>query len=462
MTKDEEMIRKAFSELSPTDAQREKIWKMIETAEKKKTVRRFRLWRTLPAAVAGAALIFGTAFSIDAATGGNVRKTVLEIIGIDQGMQSVAGKIASETTAHNTVYAPEIQYIDTRYLVFGTQRGMLLYDRKKQQQIGSIDLQSIGAIYLSADTKKTKILVRRSKKEIIVFNEENGTAYGDYFIYSFTYRDDQELLLKEQGSDPDRLKRYASLKQEQEEDYLDSFSYFNKIGIGKEALHPNDWLEYGDYSEHALCWNAGKSVSYLLSVREGEYILGTYDKASGESSFEDIHITLSDKDSASAKTVPEFIYTGDDPVMAALCAYFQESTPGEIWIPSFIIYKQEKKGDEILVYGNFWSDGYLLNGYVLESPSGGERPARVHLKKTDDGYTVSSIDETGDGSEYAKGIKAFTKGHPGLYRKFFNWDKNEVLREASRKEFLQMYVRQSGLDIRYYKDSGWDPVPIFD
>jgi hypothetical protein len=37
-----------------------------------------------------------------------------------------------------------------------------------------------------------------------------------------------------------------------------------------------------------------------------------------------------------------------------------------------------------------------------------------------------------------------------------NHEGNEKEREKARKTYLQMYVQGSGLNIRYYKDFGWD------
>jgi hypothetical protein len=119
-----------------------------------------------------------------------------------------------------------------------------------------------------------------------------------------------------------------------------------------------------------------------------------------------------------------------------------------------------EKGGELLVFGNFWSFGYLQTGTLLESTGGGEYPACFHLRESGDGYEVVSVDSAGDGAKYAEDIKTFTKGYPGLYRKYMNHDGNKKEREKARKTYLQMYVQGSGLDIRYYKDFGWDPEEI--
>ena len=65
---------------------------------------------------------------------------------------------------------------------------------------------------------------------------------------------------------------------------------------------------------------------------------------------------------------------------------------------------------------------------------------------------------TGDGSEYVKGIKEFCKGYPGMARKYFDYEGKE--REEARTALIRMYVKDNDLDIKYYKDYGWDPVPV--
>lgn len=41
-----------------------------------------------------------------------------------------------------------------------------------------------------------------------------------------------------------------------------------------------------------------------------------------------------------------------------------------------------------------------------------------------------------------------------------DWDYNESLIEEAKKEYIKMYISQNSLDVKYYKDFGWDSVKI--
>lgn len=168
---------------------------------------------------------------------------------------------------------------------------------------------------------------------------------------------------------------------------------------------------------------------------------------------------------ADGEALPRFRYTGDDPVLKAVSDHLVEEeadsyyeAEGSIYIPAPVIFQQAEKDGELLVFGNFWGFGYVKNENVLESTSGGEMPACFHLRENDGGYTVTQVDRTGDGSEYLKGIKEFTKGFPGLWRSYTGLSDEEI--EQVRKEWIRMYVKDNGLDVTQYRDPGRDPVEI--
>ena len=87
-------------------------------------------------------------------------------------------------------------------------------------------------------------------------------------------------------------------------------------------------------------------------------------------------------------------------------------------------------------------------------------PACFHLKETADGYEVVSVEVTGDGAMYDEGIRNFTEGYPGVYELFFTGDPNAC--DDAQKEYVAMYVKDNHLDIKYMKNYGWDPVPLFE
>ena len=160
--------------------------------------------------------------------------------------------------------------------------------------------------------------------------------------------------------------------------------------------------------------------------------------------------------------MPSFTYVGDNPAIAAICDWFEEEAErhasyGDVWIPSFIILKETDSNGEHLVFGNFWSAGYRLEGDTMVQGGGGEMPACFHLKETENGYSVVSVDKADDGAHYAESIKEFTKDDTGLYNKFMETHNNE----QSEIEFMRMYAEYNGLNINYIKHYGWEPVSLY-
>ncbi|MEE1170609.1 MAG: hypothetical protein UHP11_07890, partial [Anaerovoracaceae bacterium] len=84
-------------------------------------------------------------------------------------------------------------------------------------------------------------------------------------------------------------------------------------------------------------------------------------------------------------------------------------------------------------------------------------PGCFHLVKDGDTYKIASIDAAEDGERYEESIKKMTEGFPGLYEMYFAGDSID---EKVRKEAINDYVLSNGLGIDYYKDYGWDPVPL--
>lgn len=161
--------------------------------------------------------------------------------------------------------------------------------------------------------------------------------------------------------------------------------------------------------------------------------------------------------------MPSFAYSGDNPAITAICDWYYEDAErhaerGDVWIPSFVILKEADRDGEHLVFGNFWSAGYRLEGDTMVQGGGGEMPACFHLKETEKGYEVVSVEQAKDGAYYTESIKEFTKGFPGLYLKFMTHHDND----QAEIDFMRMYATDNGLDIRYIKHYGWDPIPLWE
>ena len=168
--------------------------------------------------------------------------------------------------------------------------------------------------------------------------------------------------------------------------------------------------------------------------------------------------------------LPSFSYTGNDAVLATICAYMTESDESQgyyrsseasVYIPAPVIYDTIPEGEDLVVFCNLWSFIYYRNGNTLECESGGESPARLRLHPNADapgGYEITEDIRTGDGTDYAKGIEEFCSGYPGMSDKYFYSE--ESPEKEIRTALLRMYVQDNDLDIKYYKDYGWDPVPV--
>ena len=177
--------------------------------------------------------------------------------------------------------------------------------------------------------------------------------------------------------------------------------------------------------------------------------------------------------SESKNVLPPYVYSGKDPIEKAIVRYFEDTNElmkpeGSVWIPAFCIFRADavdpsgtdaKKGD-IKVYGNFWSFVYSKQGDILFCESGGEYPGVIYLKSNGgNDYEVTCFDRVGDGSKYSEEIKRISNGNEVLEKQYFSSaDANSTEVKNKRTWNIYEYVKENGLDIRYYQDYGWDPV----
>ena len=282
--------------------------------------------------------------------------------------------------------------------------------------------------------------------------------------------------MSEAGDDEAFLKQYYeqwNVLQNQYADTFETFCEYEEIQSLFSIDHDNK------YSFNSFSWEDANKTSYysFLAIEDNQYVLYHFDI--GKEEFTSVTLDMSqaivfEENSTEASlgeesedgtiVLKQFVYYGDSEAIEAIYKYMEEdyvqySEEDKVWIPGYVIHKEVEKDGEYLVFGNFWSYGYQLTGTILESQSGTELPACFHLKKTENGYEVVSVDTAGDGS-YVEDIQAFTADYPGLYEIFMEYD--EEKRMDAQKEYVQMYVKGHNLDIEYYKEYGWDPVKIFD
>lgn len=179
--------------------------------------------------------------------------------------------------------------------------------------------------------------------------------------------------------------------------------------------------------------------------------------------------TAEEKKNSEMMELPPYKYTGDDAAEAAITEYMlaeaEESydiQENEVVIPAFMFLRTEEGlNGSIRVYGNFWTMSYTAKDGILECQSGGENPGVFYLKKHGDRYDVDAFEAFGDGSEYEKDLNRICKGIPGLKRKYLGCtDMGTKKNQDIRTRYIATYVKENQLDIKAYKDYGWDPIEL--
>ena len=131
---------------------------------------------------------------------------------------------------------------------------------------------------------------------------------------------------------------------------------------------------------------------------------------------------------------------------------------GEVTIPCYtIVGKDESNPDDIRVWGDYWVYNYDVAGDTLKTVSGGSHPGLMHIKKTGDKYEVTLFDQVEDGSRYLPTAKEI---FGEMFEDFQKISSDDKERDRARTEAISGYVRSKGLNVKMYKDFGWDPVTI--
>ena len=154
--------------------------------------------------------------------------------------------------------------------------------------------------------------------------------------------------------------------------------------------------------------------------------------------------------------VQETIFTAIDDFLSQKIA--PDYREGEVTIPCYtIVGKDESNPDDIRVWGDYWVYNYDISGDTLKAVSGGSHPGLMHLKKTGDKYEVTLFDQVEDGSGYLPTAKEIFGDKFEDFQKISSDDKE---RDRARAEAISGYVKSKGLNVKMYKDYGWDPVEI--
>ena len=151
-------------------------------------------------------------------------------------------------------------------------------------------------------------------------------------------------------------------------------------------------------------------------------------------------------------------------IYAAIDRYFTETIApqyreGDVCIPfhTFISIDESNK-NEIQVSGDFWVFNYDIEGNTLMTVSGGSHPGKMHIRQSPDGrYVVTAFDAVEDGTRYLPTAKRiFGK----KFDAFQAANSDDVRREQIRREAVELYVANHHLPVNFYKDFGWEAVPV--
>ena len=165
----------------------------------------------------------------------------------------------------------------------------------------------------------------------------------------------------------------------------------------------------------------------------------------------------------------EYPYAEEDPLMAAVVKFMQETDfgyepeEGGVLIPTPVVVKTDlnEEETEAAVYGNFWTFTYRRSGKILERTACGENPGVIRLEKKDGEWTVTSAEFAEEGT-YVEDVKQIAGGDPELEALFaLTTDARDdsILPQFMRAAVVG-YVNANGLDIEAFQEPGSDPVPV--
>jgi len=130
----------------------------------------------------------------------------------------------------------------------------------------------------------------------------------------------------------------------------------------------------------------------------------------------------------------------------------------EYCIPSpFIISTDDGNKEDVLVWGDFWVFNYNQSGDTLKTVSGGNHPGLMHLKRTDNGYEVTSFEEVEDGAGNLESSKRIFGDN---YDAFWEINSNQEKRDDIRLHFVADYVKKHNLQVKLLQDYGWPAVAL--
>ena len=459
----EEQLKHTREQMGPDDKQTERIWRGVQSRTKEKE-KRFPVFRAAAVGTCVLALCVVTGVSVNAATDGAFFESVRAFVGMTEQQEKVADEGIKLGRRESNTYADPLVACSDAYIIFANERGLMIYGREEQTLLAALDLQALDCNYFNADTIETHIMMQENL--LYIFNEYKDKNTEKVYTYDLTQAGLENAL--ECVEDPAEV---AGI-QKQWNSYAAAYrrDTFDTIPAAQEEWNGSRDLTYSEYS---IVWTDGKGaeqISCLLINGDGTYELYTCSADDLSDARTDTLALKGYEDSTQEESLPKFVYTGDDPVLKALCDYMCKEDMGGrylgddeengVFIPAPVVYKTVTRGDELTVFANLWSYIYKQNGNTLDCVSGGEQPSRLKLKPDGNGgYRIEEHLAAGDGADYEKDIRDFCAGYMISPGKFIEAGYKY---EGIRKELIRMYVDDNHLDIKYFKDYGWDPIALDD
>lgn len=123
----------------------------------------------------------------------------------------------------------------------------------------------------------------------------------------------------------------------------------------------------------------------------------------------------------------------------------------------FVISTDNGDLQDVKVWGDFWVFNYNVSGDTLKTVSGGNHPGLMHLKKTENGYVVTSFEQVEDG---AGNLESAKRIFGDKYDSFHEINSNAEKREDIRLHFVADYVKKHNLKATMLQDYGWPAVAL--
>ena len=454
----DEQLKHTIEQIGPDEKRTDAIWRGVQERAQHKT-KKFPAFRVAAAGMCVLALCVVTGAGVNAATDGAFFDSVRAFVGMPEQQKKVADEGITTGRRDSNVYADPLVACSDAYIIFANERGLMIYGREEKAMLAALDLQALDCNYFNADTVVTHVMMQ--DQLLYILNEYKDKDTKDAYTYDLALVG-QEQALSHVDDANEIAKIQKCWKAYAKEHCKDTFDTV--------PAAQGEWSESRDlrYSEECITWTDDRDVEWnssLLIYDDGTYKLYTYavDDPT-EIKTEVLNLNVSE-DATQQEGLPAFTNTGDDAVLKCICDYMCSEDQGydtedAAYIPAPVIYATVTRGDEITVFANLWSFVYKQNGNTLDCEAGGEQPSRLKLKADGNGgYTIEEHLTAGDGEDYAKDIRSFCKGYQVSAEKFMQSGQDY---EKIRRELVKMYVDNNGLDIRYIKDFGWDPIPLDD